>query len=300
LGNKRATNVNLDLKDPEWDKLFDGGETTKSSKKRDFEMSYGDVVQKAKEVASQAHLGHHNVPRKSRKSDIFRSREDSNGIQRRPDAYEKPSGGMVSFLRDNAQYLCFAAPIGDGVCGGGQDSSVKTPDISPAANIEPNLSEGGDVSASGTVHTETSTQYFDRKHGISKSSAQPMPLFSEFRIDCLDWSANDEEADADEGADTEDLGKQKRLLNEFEQKVKAAPSRKEQIESTFSAKTDPAMPDVLRLSGSHSTLELDSRSRSSSSRSSQRKQQQSPSPIHTPQRKSSIRRRSFLRKSPVN
>ena len=292
--SKRMQNV--DLQDPEWDKLFDEDhrkqQQQSSSKKRDFEMSYGDVVQKAREAASSTR-SHNNMPRKSRKSDIFRAREEYVEVRREDKADTKSGAGIGSFFKENAQYLCFANPIGEAMCGVGQSTTsdnkkAHNTSIDPAVPIAPKLSDEDCDDGTSTVHTETSTQYFDRKHGISRSKGQPMPLFSEFRIECLDWSANDEAADcSDENAQYMRKKKgQQRLFDEFEMKVKESPSRKEQIENVFAPSKggDPyMMPDVLPLSGSQSTL--GSRSRSSSSRSSQRK-----SIFLTPQRTNSGRK----------
>lgn len=254
----------VELHNDEWDKLFSSPKKSQS-KKRDFEMSYGDVVLKAREVA------HAEPARKTRarKGDIFRARNTDTKSD------EKSGKGVAGFLRDNAQYLCFANPIGDSVCGG-TPNELRVPKINPAVPLAKMNSQEGSFQEEDSHGnpTETSTQYFDRKHGVNKSKGQPMPLFSEFRIDCLDWTRDD--TDENEKVVTKEIQTQSNLIPAFEAKCKSTPDRKTQIEKVFintPPSIDPAMPDAIRLSGSHSTQDssahfLSTRSRSNSSRGS--------------------------------
>jgi len=246
----------IELHDQEWDKLFDADNRKKAGKKRDaadFEMSYGEVIQKAREAAQPART-------RQRKSDIFRSREPAQ-------LEERNTGSVASFFKEHSQFLCFANPIGETVCGG------STPIISPAAPIRPARSIAVEDDDSATVDTMTSTQYFDRKHNVSGSKAQPMPLFSEFRIDCLDWSSGDNLTMSEVGV--EDLrSRDQKIFKDFEKKIKNSPPRDKQIQKAFIPSRDPMdMPDIVRLSGSQSTVDESSsfalqKNRSSSSRGS--------------------------------
>ena len=257
--------VKVELHDQEWEQLFsESGSSKKRSNKRDFEMSYGDVVQKAREAAQPARKS------RQRKSDIFRTREEPSNMYRD----NSSSSGVVSFFRENAQLLCFANPIGDAVCGG---TDIYTPpNIHHGHPLAKNSDDQDDEDNEESVQTETSTQYFDRKHGVHKSKGQPMPLFSEFRIDCLEWSSNDEAVDTSTA--TTNLKDGQKIFTKFEEKIKSVPSRDSQIKKVFTSAAsipeDMNMPDAIRLSGSQSTLgsenlKLDkSRSRSSTSRDS--------------------------------
>lgn len=244
----------VELHDEEWDKLFDADNRRKVGKKRgaaDFEMSYGEVVQKSREAAQPART-------RQRKSDIFRSREPAQLDQ-------KNTGSVSAFFKEHSQYLCFANPIGENMCSG------PAPVISPAVPIQRAQSVNTDDD-SGTVDTMTSTQYFDKKHNISGSKAQPMPLFSEFRIDCLDWTSGEDPTMSEAGV--EDVNSGQRIFRDFEMKIKASPPRDKQIAKTFMPSADPMdMPEIARLSGSQSTVDESSsfalqKNRSTSSRGS--------------------------------
>jgi hypothetical protein len=197
VGARRRTN-RLELKDKQWDELFEKNQKGKQTSPRKVQPPRPErypssnhtnaVDHETAKALAQAKLAA-NPPRyrtKRKRSaqvreEIFRSKEDRNG------AKNGSRGSASGNTRNNASTnytpqsdfsrllnpslaLCFATPI-RGTEEEPDETDMKSVDNSDTATLNTN---GED--------TITSTLYFDSKYAHIQETRPPMPLFNQFKI----------------------------------------------------------------------------------------------------------------------
>jgi hypothetical protein len=173
---KRRTN-RLELKDKEWDALFDdgkpregvGGRPPKNPNQNGtdlIDLEYAQAVAKAKLAANPSR--YRSKRKRSGKSpdDIFRSKDSpaqSNSTM------NNTRQSTLSRLLNPSVALCFATPV-RGTTEEAEDSVLRSQD-------------GSDTNTLNTCEdTITSTLYFDNKYSHVVETQPPMPLFSQFKL----------------------------------------------------------------------------------------------------------------------
>jgi hypothetical protein len=167
LSAKRRTD-RLELKDKQWDALFEKSKTTSSPKKKSNEVDVKNAhaVAQAKLAANPPHRNNHNKPKRKRsvqaRDDIFRSKQK-----------EFPgnlnSGNGLSRLWNPSLALCFATPV-RGASEEPDESDLRSVDNSDTATL--NTCED----------TIASTVVFESKYSHIKETRAPMPLYNQFKI----------------------------------------------------------------------------------------------------------------------
>ena len=172
---KRRTN-RLELKDREWDELFDGSKAPENGKiapKAAFSataQSRNDLVN-AQAVANAklaANPSRHRSKRKrsgKSRDDIFRNRD---GPMR---SHQSQNAQQTTFSRllNPSVALCFATPI-RGTEEEPEETALRSSDNSDTNTL--NTCED----------TITSTVYFDSKYSHVVETRPPMPLFNQFKL----------------------------------------------------------------------------------------------------------------------
>lgn len=139
--------------------------TRPSKKELDMDVGYAEVLAKAREAAKPSR---HASPRKTpadRKAEIFRLKRN-----------QRSSFASKILGKDGvAKALCFANPV-----------RGTTGDADDKMNCDQS-----DIDTLNTADdTISSTLYFESKFNSSMETRPPMPLFSQYKVECEDWKGN--------------------------------------------------------------------------------------------------------------